>query len=1354
MAQEKELLEASLRGDTAAFEQIIVRYQSLICAITLGATGRLDISEELAQETFLRAWKSLTQLKELNKFRAWLCTIARNAIQNYLRDKKRQPILTSDSAALAEMAEFRSPTVHEKLVRQEEETMMQTALMRIPQDYCEAIVLFYRQRQSIREVAEQLNLTEDIVRTRLHRGRKMLRKEVAAMVERTLERTAPSKDFTKAVMVAIGGIAVGAAASAQAAEINGTISSSGAAGGASTLLTGIGVKAAAIAAAIVFGAGILFYTYWNPSGRLTASTKTTPIPSSATQMNNTPVAKKQAVVNTPVPKPAGESPAQAQVVAAAKLQSLPALQDKVAHSNKPYEFKPRGVLSGLITDAETGEPATDVEVSINERNYTTKTDPNGFYYFDTIDEDGNSRLGIISIEYVGINDYKKMPTVNLKKDKQMVQHFQLKKACKVELRVNDPNGQPIPEASVYTSAISEEWGLEINDWRGRGNRTDKNGRIILGGFAANDYYLITVTHHGSEWEWDYAPTGLKIFLDKPGQTEYAEVVLEKGQPVKGCATYKDGQPADDIKISAYPDWWHSTDCPQFVAVEPNSFFTLEQIAPGNYQIQANIPAGEGSSLGHNLFSCQLPLKNNELLRVKVPFVSPKSLSFIRGKVKLAGDTKTSRNLNVYVNAYSGNCSRDYYLRIEDENRWGEFVLDRLQPGNYTLEFSGDGIEEKTLKDIPASSDNLEVELVYVGKPKLSGTVVDAQTGRPIKKFQIHVKQLERSHGCFLQDDQLTTFANDEGTFEVEAVGPGVYQVQALAAGYAPAWSEKINTDQNVAARIVLTAGGASIQGIVFDESGQPVKGAKVVPLSLASGTMWETEDTFMSDKGAVVTNDEGEFVLVGLPAGRESLKITHPEFIFTIVKDIQTTLGQCTANIKVTLRAGCIVEGFVYDVDGNPQEGVAIYAQDVEHTPYYNEQAGRLGTATSEPNGFYRITSLPKQICYLVRQNEWSMGVVRRTVLPKSGEISKVDFGGIVCLRGQVIVDDKPHAKQRIDVFEASVGNRYFTDFRARTETDSEGRFVVRGVIPARLIVYCLEQREGAPNLIKIAEADCGSADVDLGVIPKQVAAINLTIHCRTDNSWDSAGAGLAKHEAIPDFTNVSYMRAQLPASPDQPYVLSPVMPGDYRICIFRNDGLMFRQNIHVPENQKQVDLTVNLPAATAKIYGTISWKYGAASFWSEDRKIRMDIIPKTTDGRYEVNHLPAGKYRIGLNPIWGEEYSIPLYLGDGQQLMMNLDENLFGKLFLGIFYVQTISTDGRIIEGTKIRLEADGRVVRPYGQNGSEAVFATQAGQYTLHISCEGYRDFQQMVTLDAMKPNEIVEPRKDKIMIYLEPK
>ena len=123
------LLRACMKGDTTAFETIVEKYQSLVCAITFSATANLDKSEELAQEAFIRAWINLAQLKDLTKFRAWLCSIARNIVRNYIRDKKRDVV--GKAASIEKMAAGEITDVHQVMSTVEEANVAFNMMMEI-----------------------------------------------------------------------------------------------------------------------------------------------------------------------------------------------------------------------------------------------------------------------------------------------------------------------------------------------------------------------------------------------------------------------------------------------------------------------------------------------------------------------------------------------------------------------------------------------------------------------------------------------------------------------------------------------------------------------------------------------------------------------------------------------------------------------------------------------------------------------------------------------------------------------------------------------------------------------------------------------------------------------------------------------------------------------------------------------------------------------------------------------------------------------------------------------------------------------------------------------------------------------
>jgi RNA polymerase sigma factor (sigma-70 family) len=198
-----ELVAETLGGNRDAFSQIVVRYQSLICSLAYSATGSLGQSEDLAQETFITAWRHLRLLREPAKFRAWLCGIARNRINNTLRREGREPLTASEPLETAHEVPASEPSPPDQAISREEAAILWRALERIPQLYREPLVLFYREQQSIEAVAQDLGLSEEAVKQRLSRGRKLLQEQFLAFVAGALKQTKPGKTFTLGVIAAL-----------------------------------------------------------------------------------------------------------------------------------------------------------------------------------------------------------------------------------------------------------------------------------------------------------------------------------------------------------------------------------------------------------------------------------------------------------------------------------------------------------------------------------------------------------------------------------------------------------------------------------------------------------------------------------------------------------------------------------------------------------------------------------------------------------------------------------------------------------------------------------------------------------------------------------------------------------------------------------------------------------------------------------------------------------------------------------------------------------------------------------------------------------------------------------------------
>ncbi len=235
------LVTDTLAGDRTAFEQIVARYQTLICSLAYSATGSIPQSEDVAQETFVTAWKHLPHLREQDKLRGWLCGIARFTISKVLRQQRREPSHAAEQLdALAETSTTEALAV-ERMSSEEEQAIVWRTLEQIPETYREPMVLFYRERQSVEAVARALDLTEDAVKQRLSRGRKLLQGEVMAIVESGLTQTAPGRRFTIGVIAAIPAFMLPAQAAASGTALvakGGTKAAFGTTGGVVAMLAG------------------------------------------------------------------------------------------------------------------------------------------------------------------------------------------------------------------------------------------------------------------------------------------------------------------------------------------------------------------------------------------------------------------------------------------------------------------------------------------------------------------------------------------------------------------------------------------------------------------------------------------------------------------------------------------------------------------------------------------------------------------------------------------------------------------------------------------------------------------------------------------------------------------------------------------------------------------------------------------------------------------------------------------------------------------------------------------------------------------------------------------------------------
>ena len=158
-------------GAQPAFREIVRRYERPVRSLIARMVGDPALAEDLAQDTFLKAFRSLSTFDTTRKFSSWLFRIANNTAIDALRRRPHGLVELDGPEAIAEPALPPPPNPAEEAALGE---ALETALARLRPDYRMAILLRYQEGCSYAEIGESLSIPEGTAKTFVHRGRKLL----------------------------------------------------------------------------------------------------------------------------------------------------------------------------------------------------------------------------------------------------------------------------------------------------------------------------------------------------------------------------------------------------------------------------------------------------------------------------------------------------------------------------------------------------------------------------------------------------------------------------------------------------------------------------------------------------------------------------------------------------------------------------------------------------------------------------------------------------------------------------------------------------------------------------------------------------------------------------------------------------------------------------------------------------------------------------------------------------------------------------------------------------------------------------------------------------------------------------
>ncbi|HVG42112.1 MAG TPA: sigma-70 family RNA polymerase sigma factor [Chitinophagaceae bacterium] len=173
-----DIISLVLKGDQQAYAMLVKRYQNFVFTVVLRYLKNREDAEEVAQDIFVKAYRSLADFKGTAKFSTWLYTITTTSSITFLRRKKIE-IHSLDNEKVFAIADTISAVISSNGVEQKSRAMLiNKAINFLNEDDALLITLFYKGEQTLEEIAQILGIEKNTVKVRLHRARTKLKERL------------------------------------------------------------------------------------------------------------------------------------------------------------------------------------------------------------------------------------------------------------------------------------------------------------------------------------------------------------------------------------------------------------------------------------------------------------------------------------------------------------------------------------------------------------------------------------------------------------------------------------------------------------------------------------------------------------------------------------------------------------------------------------------------------------------------------------------------------------------------------------------------------------------------------------------------------------------------------------------------------------------------------------------------------------------------------------------------------------------------------------------------------------------------------------------------------------------------
>ena len=1052
---DSQIIKQVLAGQQEAFGILVERYMPVVHAMAFAHTHNHADAQDVAQESFIKAYKALDSVRDRGKFGAWLASIVRNTSRNLTAARRPQADLESQAEELS-MAppDFERREIHELLRRQ-------VALM--PPQAGEILLLHYFAGKSTQEMAQILDISRHAAKKRLERARESLSKQLLAEIKPAIEPESPQEDRTKGIM----GVIAATIPSWKGLGVAQTTATAAAASKASITMGGaMALKKLSIIIGIVLvialaWRGIKAKDVVEPSfDKETTSFEPT-----------TPQEQTRSKTATPAVAPAAD------LIESARPAS------NVEPSQEPDMLPQGAVVSGRVIDAVTGngipnvkvvgvlvkaKPATknndgiwelgvkmssnmgelfnrSVAIESGQRYYWESRSAHPFvpvaksgnwqmpkFPFAVTDQDGAFSIKGLSpghcVVAIAVVPGYRPPSFEELKNLELKEHESLKDVVFtlsaqdrpiVSGHVVDETGHPVAGAIIGACAQGKKSPVIASAI------SDDDGSFKVYGLPSTGAMCIVAQKYPMSsglQEPILLPTNglddLTLTLYSPG-TISGQVVNTQSEPVPGYKLFasRDDEPSSSFYLEEL------LGKSERVTSDENGGFQLTALCPGMYSIYVREPGKKKSFSSTSVRNIEV-LGGHETQGLQVVVDTGEKLSIAGYITDAAGNPLQGASIS------DGHSSS---IR-SDEN--GYYEITELNEGVYDLYVRASKYSTQRAREIEAGRMDVDFALELAGAIK--GKVVHAGTGAPILDATVDMWVGVWRHSTKLPERNPKSVERDTGEFRFDYVDVGPITVSAKAPGFVSASLIVTVEPGDKTEALVSLQPGMNIKGIMRDLAGNTISDALVFLNYLP----WKDA----REQSAIARSDtDGNFVVSDLPSGQTRLVAFHPGYAPHVV--MVTPSEQ--SNIEVTLSIGGTVEGTLL-YDGMPLANQGIYI----HLGENRDTDPLLSTsARTDEAGFFRIEHAPPGVVFVraylrISDAPYCQRWETREAVVQNDQITQVDFellSGSATVEGRVsVAEEMPPIQNYISIQMEVDGSEGPGIFRMSARPD--GTFSATGV--------------------------------------------------------------------------------------------------------------------------------------------------------------------------------------------------------------------------------------------------------------------------------------------------------------------